>query len=230
MKKPRINDSDLWKKWVGNPEAISKGEKVVWLELQSIIHDLLLELRSNGKIELSFTKSEINHLKKLLKNRNEMVFVFNKIMDTTDSWKKAKSFVKTIEGFGFNDVNYVYLLVELAILLVITDTETFKTLLLFHLKDVMSYKVSDFVQIMKKFAPISWKKLEPFINNKFRNALAHGTWAIENSQVVLFENAKLIPFEKFELIDFLIKTKEQNLLFACLLSVISEKMVNGFFS
>jgi hypothetical protein len=199
------------------------------MELQSAIHDLLLELKRNGKVELCFTKSEITHVKKLLKNRNEIVFTFNKIMDTTDSWEKVNNFVKAIEEFGFNDVNYVYLLVELAILLLITDTETFKTLLLFHLKDV-SYKTSDFVPTMKKYAPKSWTKLEPFINNKFRNSLAHGTWAIENSQVVLFENAKLIPFEKLELIDFLIKAREQNLLFACLSSVISEKTVSGFFS
>lgn len=224
-----MNNSDMWKKWVVNPEAISESEKAVWLELQSIIHDLLMELKSNRKVELSFTSSEIYHLKKLLKNRNEIVFNFNKIEATTDSLEKVNSFVKAIEKFSFNDVNYVYLLVELAILLVITDTEIFKTLILFHLKDV-SYKASDFVEIMKKFAPISWKKLEPFINTKFRNALAHGTWAIENNQIVLFENAKLIPFAKFELIDFLIKTRKQNLLFACLSSVISEKTVNGFFS
>ena len=150
-------------------------------------------------------------------------------MDTTDSWEKVNSFSKALEGFGFNDVNYVYLLVELAVLLLITDTETFKTLLLFHLKDV-SYKASDFVKTMKRFAPKSWTKLEPFINNKFRNSLAHGTWAIENNQIVLFENAKLVPFEKLELIDFLIRSREQNVLFACLSSVISEKIVNGFFS
>lgn len=223
-------NNDLWKKWVVNPDqTIGEDEKAVWLELQSIIHDLLMELKSNGKVELSFTKSEIIHVKKLLKNRNELVFNFNRIMDTTDSWEKVKSFVKAIEGFGFNDVNYVYLLVELAILLLITDTETFKTLLLFHLKDV-SHKTSNFVQTMKSYAPKSWVKLEPFINNKFRNSLAHGTWAIENNQVVLFEDAKLIPFEKLELIDFLIKAKGQNLLFACLSSVISEEIVNGFFS
>ena len=221
---------DLWKKWVVSPdEAIGESEKAVWLELESIIRDLLLELKSNGKVESSFTDSEINHLKKLLNNRNEMAFSFNKIMDTTDSWETVNSFTKAIEGFGFNDVNYVYLLVEVAILSVITDTETFKTLLLFHLKDV-SHKTSDFVKIMKKSAPKNWKKLEPFVNNKFRNALAHGNWSIENSQVVLFENAKLVPFEKFELIDFLLKGREQNLLFACLWSVISEMIVNGFFS
>jgi len=150
-------------------------------------------------------------------------------MDTTESWEKVNNFARAIEEFGFNEVNYVYLLVESAILLLITDTETFKTLLLFHLKNV-SYKASNFVQTMKKYAPESWIKLEPFINNKFRNSLAHGTWAIENSQVVLFEDAKLLPFEKFELIDFLIKAREQNLLFACLSSVISEKTVSGFFS
>jgi len=225
--KPNV---ELWKKYISNPdEALGESERTVWLELQCIIADLLKELKDNGKVELSFTGSEINHVKKLLKNRNEIVDNFNKIMSTTDNLEKTNNFLRAIGEYDFNEVNYVYLLVELAILLTITDTETFKTLLLFHLREV-NYKASEFGKTMKKFAPNSWKKLEPYINNKFRNALAHGTWAIENNKVVLFENAKLVPFEKLDLGNFLGKVKEQNLLFSCLSSVISEKIEKGFFS
>ena len=120
-----MNNPDLWKKWVSNPEeSIGEGDKTVWLELQNILIELLHELKNNGKVELNFTESEIYHLKKLLKNRNEMVFAFNKIMKTTDNWETAKNFVQEIGKFGFNDTNYVYLLVELAVLSVITDTES----------------------------------------------------------------------------------------------------------
>jgi len=224
-----MNNPDLWKKWVSNPEAIGESEKTTWLELQNILIELLHELKNNGKAELNFTESEIYHLKKLLKNYNEMVSTFNKIMDTTDNLEIAKNFVQEIGKFGFNDTNYVYLLVELAVISIITDTESFKTLLLFHLKDV-DYKVSEFVNTMKKNAPQSWKKLKPFVNNKFRNLLAHGCWAMENDQVVLFENAKLVPIMKLDYVEFLLKVKEQSLLFGCLVSVISEKIEKGFFA
>lgn len=225
-----MTNPDLWKKWVTNPEeTIGESEKTAWLELQNILIELLHELKNNGKVELNFTESEIYHLKKLLKNRNEMVFTFNKIMDTTDNLETAKNFVQEIGKFGFNDTNYVYLLVELAVLSIITDTESFKTLLLFHLKDV-DYRASEFINNMKKNAPQSWKKLKPFIDNKFRNSLAHGNWAMENDQVVLFENAKLVPFMKLGYVEFLLKVKAQSLLFGCLASVISEKIEKDFFA
>ena len=225
----KSRDVELWKKYISNPdEAIGEDEKKVWMELQCILNDLLLELKNNRKVEINFTKSEINHVKKLLKSRNEVVANFNKIMDTTDTWEKTQSFLQAIREFNFDDVNYVYLIVELAILLMITDTECFKTLLLFHLKDV-NYKASSFLTTMKKDAPKSWKKLKPFIDNKFRNALAHGTWAIEKNHVVLFEDAKLVPFENLDLGNFLGKVKKQNLLFGCLSSVISDKIEKEFF-
>lgn len=224
------HDVELWKKYISNPdEAIGEDEKKVWMELQCILIDLLLELKNNGKVKLNFTKSEINHVKKLLKSRNEVVANFNKMIDTTDTREKTQGFLQAIKEFDFDDVNYVYLVVELAILLMITDTECFKTLLLFHLKDV-DYRASNFVKTMEKNAPKSWKRLKPFIDNRFRNALAHGTWAIENNHVVLFEDAKLVPFENLDLGNFIGKVKKQNLLFGCLSSVISEKIEKGFFS
>jgi len=72
------------------------------------------------------------------------------------------------------------------------------------------------------------ERIGPFINNKFRNSLAYGTWAIENQQVVLFENAKLVPFEKLGIGDFLGKVKGQNLLFGYLSSIIFRKNRDEF--
>jgi hypothetical protein len=83
---------------------------------------------------------------------------------------------------------------------------------------------------MPKFAPKSWQKLMPELDNKFRNALSHGLWTIENKRIVLFEDAKLIPFEKLNLAQFMIRVKTQNVLFACLINVIHKKGKQGFFA
>ena len=225
-----MSKEELWKKWVVNPDEIAESEKIVWMELQSIIRDLLNELNVHNKIENNFTPSELVHFKKMLKTRNHVSENFGKIADTTDSWEISTDFLNAIRKFDFTDENYVYLLVELSIMNLITDSETFKTLLLFHLKDINSHKVTDFTRTLKNFAPINYKRLEPYITNKFRNSLAHGTWAIENNQIVLFEDAKLIPFEKLEIVDFLLRVRRQNLLLSCLSSVISDKIEKGFFT
>jgi hypothetical protein len=63
----------------------------------------------------------------------------------------------------------------------------------------------------------------------YRNSLTHGTWTINNNQIVLFEAAKLVPLEKFEVLNFLLKVRKQNLHLSCLYSVISDKIEKGFF-
>jgi hypothetical protein len=66
--------------------------------------------------------------------------------------------------------------------------------------------------------------------NDFRNALAHGTWTIEDGCVVLFKDAKLFPFEKLELHDFMNRTKELGILCNCLVSIIQDKIEGTFFT
>jgi hypothetical protein len=225
-----MSEKELWQKWITNPNTISESEKTVWMELQQIISDILTELKTNKKIKINFTESEIAHFRKMLKTRNAVAENWGKIEVTTDSWERVADFVNAIKEFDFTDVNYIFLIVELSIMNLIMDSETFKTLLLFHLKDIKSHKSTAFPSTMRDAAPINYCRLEPYINNKFRNALAHGTWAIENSQIVLFEDAKLIPFEKLELLDFLLRVRRQNILISCLSSVVSDKIEKGFFT
>lgn len=114
-------------------------------------------------------------------------------------------------------------------LLLIQDFECFKTLLLFHLRDV-DFRAFKFAKTMEEFAPKAWEKLKPELDNKFRNSVAHGLWAIENKKIVLFEDAKLIPFEKLDLAQFVIRVKTQNVLFSCLMNLLYKKAKNGFFA
>jgi hypothetical protein len=223
-------EKELWKKWVTNPDEIAESEKIVWMELQQIISDILTELKTNNKIETSFTPSELVHFKKMMTTRNDIADNFGKIADTIDSWGRVNDFLEAIKKFNFTDVNYVYIIVELSIMNMLMDSEIFKTSLLFHLKGIKSHKSTDFTPTLKNFAPNNYNRLEPYINSKFRNSLAHGTWAIENNQIVLFEDAKLVPFEKLELLDFLLKVRRQNILISCLSSVISDKIEKGFFT
>ncbi|OGD45864.1 hypothetical protein A3K70_00210 [Candidatus Bathyarchaeota archaeon RBG_16_48_13] len=72
------SDSELWK-YVSNPDESLKGYRTDWLELRRIIDDLLRELKDNDEIESVYTKSEINHIKKVLKKQNEIVANFNKM-------------------------------------------------------------------------------------------------------------------------------------------------------
>ena len=68
------------------------------------------------------------------------------------------------------------------------------------------------------------------MNEKFRNALAHGLFGTEAKKIVLYKNAKFEVLDRMELADFMIRTKEQNVLTQCFIHVIIDKKKSGFFS
>lgn len=214
-----------------NPEFLGQSEKEIWLKIEPILIELLDELKANGKIETVFTKAKIEHIQNIMLNLNQIALNQNLLLDIAkdDTMERANSFLKAIAEFGFTEFLSTHLVVEVAVLQSILNLEVFKTMLLSHLRDI-DLRASSFNNTMQNSAPNAWKKLKPFVDNQFRNSLAHGTWAIENKQVVLFGDADLIPYAKLELFEFFIKTKELNVLYACLISVINEKIKTNFFT
>ena len=101
------------------------------------------------------------------------------------------------------------------------------------MKDV-NFAVSRFNQTIREAAPVSWPNLEPYVDSAFRNSLAHGTYAIANKQVVLFNDAKLLPSTDPEaqmpLDKFMLRVKTQNVLYQCLVHVLADKKSKGFFA
>lgn len=93
----------------------------------------------------------------------------------------------------------------------------------------VSHDVSKFSTTMQIAAPKTWPQLKPFVDNPFRNALAHGTYATINDKIVLFKDAKLEESEKMEVSEFLTRTKKQNVLFLCLYNVMAARKNSGFF-
>ena len=215
-----LSFEDIWANRVSNPDNLGAEEKKLWTEIEPILIELLDELKTNRKIEISFSADEKHHLMMTVnnnltqasKNHNLLLHVFD----------NAKKFFEVNSEFGLGENDVVNLYVEIAVLLCILHTELFKTLLLFHLKGV-NHKASNFNSTMGQFAPTAWRKLKPYVDNEFRNSLAHGTWAVENKEIVLFEDAKFVIFEKLSLDEFMIRTKKQNVLFVCLANVLAEK-------
>ena len=219
---------DIWKNRVLNAEALGEGEKKLYCEIEPILNELLDELKAKGKIKVSFTTDGQQHLKSILDNV-EQVSVNHNILIALFDEPICSKFLTANNEFGVKERNLVNLYIHTGILLCVTTTEVFKALLLYHTKGV-SRKVSKFCETMQQFAPTAWAKLKPHVDNKFRNALAHGTWALENKQVVIFDDAELIPDDPIELKDFMLRIKKQNVLFICLYNVLAERKQANFFT
>jgi hypothetical protein len=67
-KKGKVLPSDLDIRLIENPEALGSSEKKLVRRIEPILNELLEELKANGKIETSFTGSELEHANSITEN------------------------------------------------------------------------------------------------------------------------------------------------------------------
>jgi hypothetical protein len=228
-----MKTDDYWERNLLNAQVYGEAQKEYWLKIEPIMQSLLEELKINGKLRpsIEFTETENNHLMNIFLNRNKIIENFNVLQKGLGKKEEAEPFIEKMIAAGFIGDNFVHLLIEFSAFMTITDLECFKTLVLSCMTGIEDgeYRASKFTTSMKKYAPKSWKKLSPLVMNNFRNALAHGTWTIENGKVVLFSDSRLIPSELLPLDKFMDRTHEISILCNCLTAVIGEKQRAKFF-
>lgn len=229
-----LHSEEFWKKLVQNPKALGPKEREYWMEIEPILSELLDEIKEKGKTEISFIQIKEKHLCDIMNN----LIQTNKNRNILDSlFDNKEKFLKGNSKFGFDEQTLTSLYVQIEAYSCVLSTECFKLLLLFHLRDVNPL-VSRFSTTIEKLAPNAWKKLKPYVDNEFRNSLAHGTWAIERAlkskkpvtAVVLFRDAELEPYKRLRLHDFMIEIKKQNILCTCLSHLIRQKRKENFFT
>ena len=220
---------------VANPDALGEKEKELWVRIEPLVQELLSELKTAGKIESVFLSADMALLDVTLRKLDEFSMVHNMFIHLSDSELTFKEFLTTNSKFGFTETNTIATYIIAAITVAVLSTELFKLLLLFTTKDV-DPRVANFSRTMAREAPQAWKNLEPFVDSPFRNALTHGTYAIVNKKIRLFENAKLETLEtdgkveEMELSDFMMRIKDQNVLYQVLVNVVAEKAEKRFFA
>ena len=139
------------------------------------------------------------------------------------------SFFKANKPFGIDETISVGMYLQAALFGDLLCIELFKILVLFHLKEV-DYDVSKFANTMLKAAPIAWTKLRPYLDNPFRNAIAHCTLSVRDKKVVIYRDAKLVPINTMKLADFMIRLKRTNVIFICLFNTLAELKRRGWFN
>lgn len=189
-------------------------------------------MKANGKIETNYTSAESQRLYAAVKTLDNIGKAHNALLHFFER-KDYPTLIQEFSKFGLNDDNFVYMYIACAVTLIISSTELFKLRLLFHMK-VVDPVVSHFYTTISSAAPTSWPKLKPYVDNDFRNSLAHGAWAVINRKIVLFKDAKLLPSSDPEaemtLDRFMIRLKMQNVLYQCLVDVLDTKIKSGFFT
>jgi hypothetical protein len=219
--------SKNWDDLVGNPEKMGEMEKKLWIELEPILGELLTELKRNNKIERIYLPAEVEGLRVIVQTMKACGANYNLLLHANDN---HKDFLSAIQPFGFDEPLSVHLFIEVAIVGAVVTCEMFRTLLLFHAKDLdPQLPLGPLLQNLEKSdgAPSAVAKLRSHVDLKLRNALAHGLVGIEGKKIVLYKNAKFEVLDKLDLGEFMIRCKKQNVLTQCFITVINAKKREG---
>lgn len=175
---------------------------------------VMQELDEKGRLETKFTEAQISLIFDILRKINDVGESYNFFIDTFSNPKQETRFLTSVEEFGITRANLLSMYLAAHVVAGILSTEQFKLLLLFMVAG--TYKISDFYNFIEREAPTTWPELRPFIDNQFRNALAHGAYLLDKGKVVLFKNAKLEVLREMPLQDFIMAVKNENILFWCM--------------
>lgn len=228
--------SENWAQVVWNPDALGNKEKQLWAELEPRIRALLEELKENGHIETVLVKDEVEALRPMGDKFNEFARLQNTLNHLFEP-EVSRRFLAANKEFGITARIVVNIWEASNLLTALLCTELFKLLILFHLKRGLEqdvYKIASFSNTMRRLAPNAWEQLRGYVDNDFRNSIAHGTFAFlrrgAKSIVETYRDATLTVLDSMELHEFMIRTKEQNVLFICGFAVLYDLRMKGWFT
>ena len=226
--------SDQWAYKVKNPEALGAKEKELYADLEPKIRALLHELNQNGVIETVLVKQDTARLGSVLEKLDEFSELHN-TMNHIFVEDVIPRFLGANKQFGITEPIAIRIWEAANLLTSLLSTELFKLLVLFHLKRGLgqdAYKISNFNNTMSKYAPSSWPELQDSVDNAFRNSIAHGTYAFlkkdNQATVETYKDATLELLKPMALDEFMIRTKEQNVLYACGFNVLLDLKKGGW--
>ena len=228
--------SENWAQVVWNPDALGNGEKRLWAELEPKISALLEELKENGHIETVLVKHEAEALRPVGDKFNEFAELQN-TMNHVFEPDVSRRFLAANKEFGITEPIVASIWKASSLLTALLCTELFKLLILFHLKRGLEqdvYKIANFGNTMRRLAPNAWQQLREYVDNDFRNSIAHGTYAFlrgsGKSIVETYRDATLTVLDSMELHEFMIRAKEQNVLYMCGFAVLYDLRKKGWFT
>ena len=91
-----------WSELVANPESFGGSEKALWLKLEPILHELLEELKKNGKIETVYVATELDGLHAVIETMKDLGNNYNLLLHISDDYAKNAKFMESVRPFGFD--------------------------------------------------------------------------------------------------------------------------------
>lgn len=204
--------------------ALGEADKIRRSQIDLALRPVLEELENNNRLETRFDPARIDRLFDTLRKVRDVGVAYNFLIDLFSSKAQEDRFLAAIQDFKVGRQELLSMYYAAHSVACILSAEQFKLLFLFMITGV--HKVSDFHNVMREVN--SWPKLEPFVDNEFRNALAHGTYMIQAKKIVLFKNAKLDVLREMTRDEFVMAAKNENILFWCLLLMFLDRMTSMY--
>jgi hypothetical protein len=221
-------------KYFFNSTKLPEGEKKYYNKIRPILEGLLNDLKKKKCLRRA-TREETIHLIKIMRDKDEIALSLNMLNRIFKSKEELQKFL-TIAKDYFTDSNLAYLYVSQLYFQFLVSTELFRVFLLFYLKRGKEHEFKDtmtlrsFLDALKRVSPKYGKLIEDEIDIKLRNSFAHGLFRIVGQTFIYYMNVgELKKPISIQLHELWIKMKNHNLIYHCLVQLVTEKMKEGFF-
>lgn len=202
---------------------LGEADKRTRNQIDAVLSALMKELEEARHSETHFSYVQIGRLFDILRKVRDTAVIYNFFIDIFGDEAKKDKFLGAVREFGIGSPELIQMYLATYATACILSTELFKLILLFQIRGVS--KVSDFNSIVSRLAPHNWTALEAFVDNKFRNALAHGMYTVEKGEAVLYKNTALEVYRRMTVQEFVMEVKNQNILFWSMLLQFLERML-----
>jgi hypothetical protein len=192
-------------------------------QIDAVLSALLKELETSGHLDMRFTSVQADRLFDILRKVRDVAVVYNSLIEIFSDEARENKFLNAVQEFGIGRIELVQMYLATYATACVLSTESFKLLVLFQTKGI--HKVSDFNSVIPRLAPHSWPTLKTFVDNIFRNALAHGLYTVEKGKAVLYKNTKLEVCREMTGLEFIMEVKNQNILFWSALLMFLERIL-----
>lgn len=212
---------------------LTSTEKKFWNELTGLFNQLLDDLNLKGLLRRGTPHEDRVRLSHIWRNSGQFAQTYNKFLSLFSSEEHFKSILKQCEPVGLTVEMLTQLYLAELVVLMLLDLELFKTSLLFFLEEKNNIRknitLGQLLETISSLSPAG-AKIRQKIDTRLRNSIAHGLfWFERGGKVYVADNGYLENIRQISLTELLIISKKHNILVHSFISVLREKINQGYF-
>ena len=213
-------------------DSLSAKERNYALSIISDLQSIFEKLEKRGDLRAKLERTiERTNFPKILRDSDNLFEAYNMLFDILGKGGRSMEFVEHNKNFGFNEKGLAYLFLSESIATFQRNAELFKNCFLFILKLRRGFRrkmtLGQFLRKLVDVAGTKGQRITQEIDVDLRNALAHGLFWMNRTELVYFKDVSLKKEKRIGLDELWMKTRDQSIVTQCFIKLIADWYVSG---